>query len=103
MVSVPALEDLHKLPKAPRGVRVVFGEDDDCNLGLLDSVEKVSEIVPSAEPVVDEGVDPLPKEFILEMAGEVVACVSASETKEHIELGRGSRKRLHGGIREASM
>lgn len=97
MVSVPALEDLHKLPEAPHGIGVVFGEDDDCNLGLLDSVEKRSDIIPSAEPVVDEGVDPLPKELILEMAGEVVACVSASETKEHIELcrGGGSRKRLH--------
>lgn len=80
MVSVPALEDLHKLSETPPGVGVVFGEDDDCNLGLLDYGEKRSDIVPSMEFVVDEGLDSSQAEGFIEMAGKVIACVNASET-----------------------
>lgn len=80
MVSAPALEDLHELSETPHGVGVVFGEDDDRDLGLLDSVEKRGEIVPSKEFVVDEGLDSSQAEGFIEMAGEVITCVNASET-----------------------
>lgn len=55
---------------------------------MLDSVEKSSEVVSSAEFVVDEGVYSSKAEGFLEMAGEVVACVKASETEKHVELCR---------------
>lgn len=68
---------------------------------MLDCVEKHCEIISSAEFVVNEGVNSSQAESFLEMAGEVVACVKASETEKHIDLCRGRRRRIHG--REASM
>jgi hypothetical protein len=90
-----ALHDLHKFLQAPPGLRVVPRENNDRDFGPLDCRQEFGcEIFSSSElVVVSEGVDSGIFESEVEVVGEVLACVFASETQEDVVGPAGMRGR----------
>jgi hypothetical protein len=90
------LHDLHKFLQAPPGPRVVPREDNDRDFGPLDCRQEFGcEIFTSSELVViSEGVDSGISESEVEVVGEVLERVLASETQEDVvgPAGMGGRR-----------
>jgi hypothetical protein len=91
-----ALHDLHKFLQAPPGLRVVPREDNDRDFGPLDCRQEFGcEIFSFSELVViSEGVDSGISESEVEVVGEVLSRVFASETQEDVvgPAGMGGRR-----------
>lgn len=84
--SSPALHDLAQLLKAPGGIRVVTGKNNDGDLRPFDcSLELVANSFASRKfLVVNEGFDSGSYQGGVEVAGECVARVFAPKTQEHV-------------------
>lgn len=85
LLCFPALKDLHKFFKAPRGRSEVFGENNDWNPWFLNCLKNnVKDLVATLEPIIEEGPQSRLPQSSIEITCEGVARVFPSKTQKNI-------------------